>query len=105
MVSIRTTRQLSPRDNLMILSVRILTVALPRTLANGLARAGRGVNGRSRTSPCGVSSKITFEPGPTPRKSRTLFGTVIRPLDVSVSRIIAMPLSWMESDWVALIWH
>lgn len=101
----RTTGHLHPRENLMISSFRTFTVALPRTLANALARAGRAVSGRNRTSPCGVSSKIIFEPGPIPRRSRTLFGTVTRPLDVSVFKIMAKPFSWMEWDWAALIWH
>lgn len=101
----RTTDHLHPREILIISSARIFTVALPRTLANALDRAGRAVSGRSRTSPCGVSSKIIFEPGPIPRRSRTLFGTVTRPLDVSLFKIMEIPFSRMESDWAALVWH
>jgi hypothetical protein len=66
-------------------SVRIVTVARPRNFANRLLRrlAVRFV-GRNVTSPEPDTSNSTAEPGARPRKSRTFFGMVTCPFDVTV---------------------
>jgi hypothetical protein len=68
-----------------------LAVERMQCMSDRAAFPGAGRHRHSTTSPASVSSKATADPGAIPSRSRTFFGIVTWPLDVTLVAIEVIP--------------